>query len=278
MPTLAPLHLHWHTEPGVLLGLVLVLLLYGCGVGALRQRLAHGIPWPHRHGLRFVLGLGVLYVAIASPLDHLGERFLLSAHMLQHFLFIYPVPVLLLTGIPGWLLQPLWALPGVTPLVRALTRPLVALTAFHMVFAAWHLPILYEGALHQRLLHNLEHLTFLTTAILVWWPILSPGPPGSRLSSGAQVLYLLALSMGQLPVSTYVTFASTVLYPTYAVAPRLVPLTPLEDQQLGGIVMQVTGMGVLFVALPVVFLQWYYAEERVRHPGETTLTPHPPVG
>ena len=78
----------------------------------------------------------------------------------------------------------------------------------------------------------------------------------------------LALSIGQMPVFAYVTFASHVLYPTYAGAPRLLPLTPLEDQQLGGMVMQTVSMAVLFSALTVVFWRWFQAETRCRrHPA-----------
>jgi putative membrane protein len=74
------------------------------------------------------------------------------------------------------------------------------------------------------------------------------------------VLYLFALSIGQIPVFAYVTFSSTVLYPTYEVAPRIVPLTPLEDQQLGSILMHTASMMVLVVALAVVFRQWSQTE------------------
>jgi putative membrane protein len=108
--------------------------------------------------------------------------------------------------------------------------------------------------------HNIAHLSFLGTALLLWWPIVSPLAQFPRLSPGSQVLYLFASSIGQLPVFAYVTFSSTVLYPTYEMAPRLVPLTPLQDQQLGGILMHVTSMLVLCVALAMVFKQWSHTE------------------
>jgi putative membrane protein len=260
MPTHHHVHLHWHTEPGLLLGLLLVLGLYGIGVGPWRARLAPTTAFPSRQARRFGLGLVVLYVAIASPLDDLGERFLFSAHMVQHILLVYAVPMLLLTGTPSWCIRPLVRLPGVAAILRCLTQPLVAVAAFNLVFAAWHIPGLYEWALRDRLMHNLEHVTFLLTAVLMWWPILSPALPVPRLSPGAQVLYLLAVSVTQVPVFAYVTFANEVLYPTYALAPRLLPLTPMEDQQLGGIIMHVVSMGVLFTTLAVVFWRWYRVE------------------
>jgi putative membrane protein len=197
---------------------------------------------------------------VASPLDTLGEQFLLSAHMVQHLLLMYPVPLLLLTGLPDWLLRPWLAIPCIAPVVRCLTRPPVACAAFTVTLAVWHVPGLYEWALRDRTVHNIEHLSFLSTALLLWWPIVSPLAQFPRLAAGSQVLYLFASSIGQLPVFAYVTFSTTVLYPTYEMAPRLVPLSPLQDQQLGGILMHVTSMIVLSVALAMVFKQWSHTE------------------
>jgi putative membrane protein len=145
-----------------------------------------------------------------------------------------------------------------------LTRPVVALTAFNLVFIAWHIPGLYEWALRDRLMHNLEHVTFLLTALLVWWPILSPLPTLPRLAWGSQMIYLFALSISQIPVFAYITFTREVLYPTYERADRIVPLTPLEDQQLGGIIMKVASMIVLFAMLAVAFWRGHQAENGPR--------------
>jgi putative membrane protein len=242
----------------------LLVLLYGVGVVALRPRLAPGVALPRRQALRFLLGLGLFYGAVASPLDTLAEQFLLSAHMVQHLLLMYPVPLLLLTGLPAWLLRPWLTTPCIAPVVRCLSRPLVACAAFTVPLAVWHVPALYEWALRDRTVHNIAHLSFLGTALLLWWPIVSPLAQFPRLPLGSQVLYLFASSIGQLPVFAYVTFSSTVLYPTYEMAPRLVPLTPLQDQQLGGILMHVTSMIVLCVALAMVFKQWSHTESTDR--------------
>jgi putative membrane protein len=263
-PTTA--HLHWHTEAALLVSLLLVLLLYGLGVRLLRQRRVSDATLVRRQTGYFVLALIVLYGAVASPLDALGEQYLFSAHMLQHIILLYPVPMLLLLGMPGGLLRPLLTLPVVAPVVRFFTHPLIAFVAFNLAFAAWHIPGLYEWALRDRTMHNLEHVTFLATAILMWWPLLSPLREYPRLTPGLQTLYLLALSLGQLPVFAYVTFANRVLYPTYETAPRLLPLTPLADQQLGGIIMKIAGMAVLFTMLAIAFWQWYRLDDSLQTP------------
>ena len=190
--------------------------------------------------------------------------------------------MLLLLGTPCWLLRPLLIPPGVAPVVRCLTRPLIALVAFNLVFAAWHIPGLYEWALRDRTMHNLEHVTFLATSILMWWPLLSPLREFPRLTPGLQTLYLLALSLVQLPVFAYVTFTHRVLYPTYETAPRLVPLTPLADQQLGGILMKVAGMVVLFAMLVIAFWQWYrldtpWQAPRLPQRREPIVIPYPMI-
>jgi putative membrane protein len=259
-------HLHWHTEAALLSSLLMVLLLYILGVGPLRQVLAPGTALARRQAGYFVLALIILYGAVASPLDALGERYLFSAHMLQHIILLYPVPILLLAGMPGELLRPLLTPPMVAPVVRFLTQPLIAFVAFNLTFAAWHVPGLYEWALRDRTMHNLEHVTFLATAILMWWPLLSPMREYPRLTPGLQTLYLLALSLGQLPVFAYITFANRVLYPTYETAPRLLPLTPLADQQLGGIMMKMAGMAVLFTMLAIAFWQWYRLDNPLQAP------------
>jgi putative membrane protein len=256
--------LHWNTEPDLLAVVSLVLVIYAFGIGPLRQYLAPHKRFPRRRAGAFGLGMAILYGALASPLDAIGEQLLFSVHMLQHVMLIYPVPMLLFLGTPGWLLAPLLKPAAIAAAVRGATRPVTAAVLFLVVFSAWHIPGLYEWALRDRLVHNLEHLTILGTAVLMWWPILSPVSQVPRLTPGLQMLYLLALSIGQIPIFAYLTFTSEVLYPTYETAARLVPITPLEDQQLGGIIMKLAGMVVLFGVLAAVFWRWYQTENTHR--------------
>jgi putative membrane protein len=220
-----------------------------------------------RRACSFLLGLIVLYGTLASPLDRIGEQLLFSAHMLQHILLIYPVSLLLLVGLPVWFLQPLLARPGIWPVVRGVTHPVLTCVAFTVVFAVWHIPGLYEWALRDRTIHDLEHLSMLGIGFLMWWPLCRVMPRFPQLPPGVQMLYLLALTIGQIPLFAYLTFAPEVLYPTYAAAPRLIALSPLEDQQLGGILMKVASMIALFAALAVAFWRWYQHEStpRSRH-------------
>jgi len=268
-------YLHWHTEPGLLVGLILALVLYGWSVRLWRHR---DLPAEQRttrgQAACFVFALLVLYSVVASPLDAIGEVYLFSVHMVQHMILIYVVPVLLLLGLPAWRLRAVMTLGGGKFICRWLTHPVIACLLFNLNFAVWHIPALYEWGLRDRTVHILEHGMFMGTAVLMWWPLLSRLPEHPRLPPGLQVLYILALALGQIPVFAYLTFAGEVLYPTYETAVRLVPLSPLEDQQLGGIIMKTVSMAVLFGMLGVAFWRWYQTEQvqpMAQRDGETAF-------
>jgi putative membrane protein len=258
-------HLHWHTEPGLLVGLV---RLWRHRDSLAKQRMIYG------RATSFVLALLVLYGAIASPLDAIGEAYLFSAHMVQHMILIYVVPVLFLLGLPVCRLRHVMTFRGAKFICRWLTHPIIACLLFNLNFAVWHIPALYEWSLRDRAVHILEHGMFMGTGVLMWWPLLSRLPEYPRLLPGLQVLYVLGLALGQIPVFAYVTFAAEVLYPTYETAARLVPLTPLEDQQLGGIIMKAVSMGALFAMLTLAFWRWYQTEQiqpMTQRDGETAF-------
>lgn len=257
-------YLYWSAALDLPIMLGTALVLYGIVTGPLRARLAPGRPYPWRHAVTYALGLACLYLTLASPIDYIGEQFLFSVHMLQHMLLIYPVAMLLLLGLPNWLAGFALALPGLATAARAATHPVIAAVTFNVIFAIWHIPGFYEWALRDRFVHNLEHLTLLGSSILMWWPVLSPTRKLPRLAPGPQILYLLALAIGQLPVFAYVTFSSDVLYPTYETAMRTAPLSPLQDQQLGGMIMKIVGMGFMFALLVGAFQRWSHIGQNQR--------------
>jgi putative membrane protein len=271
-------HLAWSTAlelPAILLTLF---LLYVVGIVRHRPRQVQALRAARRRFTEFCLGLVTLYVVLASPIDAIGENYLFSVHMVQHVILIYLVPVLLLRGLPpAWLSA--WAsTPGIAPLMRGLTHPVLAAFTFNVIFTAWHIPGLYEWALRDPWVHQLEHAMILVSAWFMWWPILSPISSPPRLAPGPQVLYVLGLGIGQIPVVAYLTFSLTVFYPTYEAAQRLVALSPLEDQQLGGIVMKLASTAAFVVVLARAFGRWYRAENaRMADRPQATVSSHPPT-
>ncbi|MBI4635349.1 MAG: cytochrome c oxidase assembly protein [Candidatus Rokubacteria bacterium] len=227
-------------------------------------RRAQGEPVRSVEGARFGAGLLVLLGALNGPLHDLADYYLFSAHMVQHLLLTLVVPPLLLAGTPAWMLDgilaPLLRWRATRPIVRVLVRPLPQFALYTVALVAWHLPGPYGAALERHGWHIVEHLVLIGTAILGWWPVLSPSRLAPQLPYGAQILYLFAFGIPMTVVAAMITGADEVLYAFYATAPRLGALGPLEDQRLGGIIMWVPAGLVPLVAFTVVFFRWAAAE------------------
>ena len=259
---------HWHNEPWLIGGLVALGWLWAVLAGPWRARLAWRtegspeaaarLPFPRGHAIRFYLSLFVFYLAVGSPLDQIAERYLFSAHMLQHQLLMYPAAILFLLGIPHWMIDPVLVRPKVNGPVRLLTSPLLCALIYSLVVGVWHAPTLYDLALQNKLVHVLEHIMFFLASVLFWWPLLSPSRVLPRRNYGVQMLYLLAVTIAMTPAFAYITFSSDILYPTYEFAPRLFAnFSAADDQLLAGTMMKIVGMLVTLGAFIIAFFRWY---------------------
>ena len=253
---------HWHGHPDALIGLALFQGAYLLGVGPIRERYGLADSIDPRQIATFTLGVLVIFVSLLSPLHVLSDEYLFSAHMLQHVLLTLVAPPLLVLGTPGWLLRPLLR-PSLTfRFARLLTHPVVAFAVFTAVFSVWHIPGLYNISVTNHAVHIAEHLLFMATAVMMWWPLTSMVPELPRLSYPLAMVYLFLLSIAQLIVFAPITFARSPLYQWYADAPRIWSISPVVDQQLGAIMMKMGG-GALFMAIIIVlFFRWYNQEEQ----------------
>jgi putative membrane protein len=204
----------------------------------------------------FFSGLLVIFVSLNGPLHDLSDYFLFSAHMVQHLLLSLAVPPLLLVGTPGWMLRPLLANRAVAAVALWVTRPVRCFVIFNVIIAAWHLPPLYNAAMAHHSIHIVQHLTFMAASVLMWWPFLSPLPELPRLSYPGQMLYCFLMVIPMSIVSIYIAMADRVLYPAYAVAPRVWGLSPMTDQHIGGLIMWIPGGLLFYVVMTVVFFKW----------------------
>jgi putative membrane protein len=122
---------------------------------------------------------------------------------------------------------------------------------FAVVLWVWHAPKLFEAALHNELVHTLEHLLFLTTAMLFWW-VWFKQTTQKHVHYGLAVLYLFTTILHSGILGTLMTFTSLSGYPTYATSVIPWGLTPLQDQQLAGLIMWMPG-GAVFTLLAILY-------------------------
>ncbi|HEY6089160.1 MAG TPA: cytochrome c oxidase assembly protein [Gemmatimonadaceae bacterium] len=205
--------------------------------------------------ISFFAGLLVMFASLNGPIHDLSDDYLFSAHMVQHLLLTLAMPPLVLAGVPGWMLRPLLTR-RVAPLARFLTRAPICFVVFNLVIAAWHLPPLYNAAMANHNIHIVEHLMFMVAAVLMWWPLLSQLPELPRLAYPGQMLYSFLMSIPMSIVAVYIAMSDHVLYPAYSAAPRLLPISPLEDQLIGALIMWIPGGIIFYIIMTVVFFKW----------------------
>lgn len=253
----------WDWQPSVLIGLAAWSIAYILLIGPIRQRKGWG-PSPNwTRQAAFHLGSLVTLFALVSPLDHLGDEYLLTAHMIQHLLLLLVAPPLWLMGVPqGWLDELI--LPGfLRGFLRWVTRPITAFLIFNAVLLAWHIPSMYDAALSNENIHILEHLMFLGSALIGWWPVLGFLPEvAPRASYPAQLLYLFVTMVSATGLGAIITLATSPIYPFYLDAPRLWGLSVMADQQIAGLIMWVPGNMFYFAVFMYDLYVWFQDQER----------------
>ena len=249
--------LHWHTEPALIGGVLFVGWIYALLTGPYRTRTCPGLVHSTKNSLWFSAGLITFYLAVGSPLDPLGENFLFSAHMIQHNILMYICPLFILLGLPQPLVDQFLSIrPILQSSLRFLTHPIIAGLLFTLVFSFWHVGAFYEAAIRDKVIHMAEHLSMFFVSLLMWWPICSPSKTIPSMRFGPQMLYILALMLGQTPIFAILTFSKDVLYDTYFYAERIMNITPLEDQKAGGVLMKIANMAVSVGVLASIFYRW----------------------
>ena len=228
--------------------------------------LARGARPAARETAAMAGALLILLLTLNGPLHELSDRYLFSAHMVQHLLLTLVVAPLLLVATPGWMLDAILRRFAIGPVVRGCTRAVPALTLYTVVLVGWHLPAPYAVALEIHPWHVVQHLTLIGTALLAWWPVVGRSTVAPALPYGAQILYLFAFGVPMTAVAAMITGAEQVLYPFYEAAPRMFGLTAMTDQQLGGVVMWVPAATVPLVAMTIVFFRWAAAEPEADEP------------
>jgi cytochrome c oxidase assembly factor CtaG len=253
----------WSWEPAIVLPILLSGMLYFVGVRRLWRGDGRDRGVRKWEAVCFASGWLVLVIALISPLHPMGEV-LFSAHMVQHELLMLAAAPLLVLGRP--LLPFLWSLPiswrralgaaGNTRPFRLtwrfLSAPLTAWFLHAVALWGWHAPSLFQATLENETVHALQHISFLGSALLFSWAIVD----GGRMGLGGAILYVFTTAVHSSILGALLTFGRTLWYPLYGTSAAAWGLTPLEDQQLGGLIMWVPAGVVYLVAGLLLVRAW----------------------
>jgi|SRR5579884_24416 len=247
----------WSFEPYQLVPLALAAALYGWRARTLSRRGRRPPAW--KLGC-FAAGIGVLLVALVTPIDALGEERLFFIHMAQHVLIGDIAPFLVVLGLNGPLLRPALALRGVYAL-RALAHPFIALPLWACDLVLWHVPYFYDAALAHPAVHALQHSLFFACGALVWSVLFEVLPGPAWFGTARRAVYLVAMWFVSLGLASFFLWEDHPLYTPYVRAPRTWGFSPLADQRLGGGVMLLEGSFIMLGVLIWLGLRWFAESE-----------------
>lgn len=253
----------WHPHPDTWLIVMVLLIGYVWAVttlGPKKIRPAEPVATTRQKAC-FLLGVLTVLVAESWPLHDLAEDYLFSAHMVQHLLFAFVAPPLLILGLPRWLIRTLLGNGLRYKVIRWLTRPLVALILFNASIAAMHWVVVVELQARSTMFHMAFHGVLIGTGLLMWSVVIGPLPELNALSAPAKMLYLFLQSIVPTVPASFLTFARDSMYPVYESAPRLWGWTAQTDQMVAGLIMKIGGGLLLWSIITVMFFRWNAREE-----------------
>ncbi len=263
----------WSPPPFLTAAIILSALIYLRGWFAIHRTRPDQFPaWRLS---AFLAGLATIWIAIASPLDGFADA-LLSAHMIEHLLLMSFVPPLLLLGSPQVpmlrglprivvrIFSPLFQSHSLRSLGRLLIAPTFAWLAMNLTFLLWHIPSAYDFALEHEAWHDFEHICFLGTSILFWWPLIRPWPTRAD-SLGWYVLpYLVGADIVNTALSAFLAFCEKPVYAYYIEQPNTFHISPISDQSTGAVIMWTIGSFVFLIPAVTLTIRLLGRESKLR--------------
>jgi len=269
-------------SPYFLLFVAGLALLYFLVTGLLRHKFGGDDKPTIKQQVLFYTGLVLLYIVKGSPVDLLSH-IMLSFHMAQMAIFYLLFPILVIKGIPVWIWKKVVYAPVIKPVLGVLTKPVVSILLFNSLFSLYHIPAIHDFTKTSQLVHTSVSLTILVAAFIVWWPVLSPVKEMDTMKPLLKILYIFANGVLITPACALIIFANDPLFLTYSsqgawmqamalcvpgdvldgIAPAISgpqmfsPMSVMEDQQLGGIIMKVMQEITYGVILATVFFKWF---------------------
>ncbi|MFD2760568.1 cytochrome c oxidase assembly factor CtaG [Lentibacillus juripiscarius] len=233
----------------------------------------------------FYSGMVLLYAVKGAPVDLLSHM-MLTAHMIQMAIYYLIVPIFIIKGIPAWLWRKVVCRPKIKPILMFLSKPLISILLFNILFSFYHLPAIFDFAKSSQVAHTSISLVILIAAFIVWWPVLTPIKEFDRMPPLGKIFYIFANGVLITPACVLIIFANAPVYAAYtengawmqALAlcvpsgvlegisysisgPEMFsPMSTMEDQQLGGIIMKLMQEITYGTVLARVFFGWFTRE------------------
>lgn len=248
---------------------LLVILVFGVGYWWATARVA---PASRRQRTWFFSGLGLVWAASSWPVHDIAEDSLYFVHMVQHVIFTFIAPPMLLLGTPTRLVSWLVKNRIVRTVVRACTRPLIAIVGFNLIVGVSHLALVVDRATTSAPLHFALHLVLFASALCLWSPVLNRAPELVQMRSTGKMLYLMANGFLPVPIVATLALAGSPIYQHYVMAPRRWGISALDDQQLAAGAMWMLESFWTLGAVAIVFFDWWRNEQR--NPATASLPEH----
>jgi putative copper resistance protein D len=236
---------HWQAAWALDAAATLAAVLYLAAAARVRR------GWPASRALFFLAGVGSVLVALQSGIGGYDDE-LLSVHMVQHMLLLLLAPVLLLGGRPAALALLVLrgnrrhALARGLRRLGAFARPLTCLGVFTVILVGTHIPAFYDATLRQPVLHDAEHVAYLVSGLLMWWPFAGADPvPAHRLGPFGRLVYMLALMPSMALIGAYLNRHASLFYPAYGAPAHALHVNAIVDQAQAGAIMWVVGSVVV---------------------------------
>ncbi len=274
--------------------ILVIALVYFLITGPFRHKFGEHEKTSTKQKAFFYSGLLLLYIVKGSPVDLLSH-IMLSAHMTQLAIYFLVFPIFIIKGIPVWIWRKVTELPMIKPIFSFFTNPIIALISFNLLFSVYHMPVVFNFSKSSQLVHSSISIIILFTAFMMWWMILAPLKERDKLPALVKMGYIFANAALITPACALIIFASTPLFEAYSSegawiqamslcvpgdilqglvpdlsgAEMFSPLSTMEDQQLGGIIMQTLITIIYGTMLGRVFFSWYNKESHKIDPIPT---------
>ncbi|MGM0899702.1 MAG: cytochrome c oxidase assembly factor CtaG [Bacillota bacterium] len=267
--------------------LFLILILYYLITVKYRKSFKKSVPLSKKQASSFTGFILLLYLLKGSPIDLLSH-IMLTMHMVQMAFLLLVVPILFIKGIPVWLWKRIVEIRVIKQLFLLFTKPLIGMILFNCVFSLYHVPLILDFSKTNNFYHAFIHSLLFILSIFMFWPVLNKMNDSKEMSGIMKTGYIFANGALMLPPCALIIFADMPIYQTYsdpekwinaltlcvtpssvaglkAAAPELLkifnPLGPIQDQQLGGILMKTVQEIVYGIILAKIFASWYRKDQ-----------------